>query len=361
MPHSHHSHSGQFCRHAKDSLEEVIQEAIRKGFEVFGLSEHAPRWRVEDLFPEEADLLPSDLLSTYLSFLNLAQSLRRKYEDQISLLISLETDYITPLDLSHLTEILHEHEEIDYIVGSVHHVNGISIDFDKKTWKRSIQACLLGIEGRTMNPGPPPFLELSDNPSSASSPSNSPSDSEKTENDDGDHIPNTADLIPFLENYFDAQYDLINHHKPEIIGHFDLCLLWIPNFKIKDIPCVWERVERNIKKVVEYGGLFEANSAAIRKGWKGSYPSEDVLKLILSLSGKICLSDDSHGVSYVGLNYIKMKNYLVEQGVKEIWYLVPVAKRQDGDEDVGDRRRIVSRRLENWVEHPFWSHLEKIQ
>lgn len=53
MPHSHHSHSGQFCRHAKDHLEEVVLEAIRQGFEVFGLSEHAPRYRIEDLFPEE--------------------------------------------------------------------------------------------------------------------------------------------------------------------------------------------------------------------------------------------------------------------------------------------------------------------
>lgn len=56
MPHSHHSHSGQFCRHAKDQLEDVVQEAIRQGFEVFGLSEHCPRWRVEDLFPEEVGI-----------------------------------------------------------------------------------------------------------------------------------------------------------------------------------------------------------------------------------------------------------------------------------------------------------------
>lgn len=56
MPHSHHSHSGQFCRHAKDNLEDVILEAIRQGFQSFGLSEHAPRWRVEDLFPEEVGL-----------------------------------------------------------------------------------------------------------------------------------------------------------------------------------------------------------------------------------------------------------------------------------------------------------------
>lgn len=53
MPHSHHSHSGQFCRHAKDSLADVVAEAERKGFTTFGLSEHCPRYREVDLFPEE--------------------------------------------------------------------------------------------------------------------------------------------------------------------------------------------------------------------------------------------------------------------------------------------------------------------
>jgi HisJ family histidinol phosphate phosphatase len=53
MPHSHHSHSGQFCRHAKDELEVIVKEAIRQGFTTYGLSEHAPRYRLEDLFPEE--------------------------------------------------------------------------------------------------------------------------------------------------------------------------------------------------------------------------------------------------------------------------------------------------------------------
>jgi histidinol-phosphatase (PHP family) len=51
--HSHHSHSGQFCAHAKGSLEDVILEAIKQGFETYGLSEHVPRYREQDLYPEE--------------------------------------------------------------------------------------------------------------------------------------------------------------------------------------------------------------------------------------------------------------------------------------------------------------------
>lgn len=53
MPYSHHSHSGQFCKHAVGTLEEVVLEAIQQGFEVFGLTEHVPRYRVADLYPEE--------------------------------------------------------------------------------------------------------------------------------------------------------------------------------------------------------------------------------------------------------------------------------------------------------------------
>jgi HisJ family histidinol phosphate phosphatase len=55
MPYSHHSHSGQFCGHAKDSLEEVVQAAIAKGFQSFALTEHIPR-PFEDFYPEEVRL-----------------------------------------------------------------------------------------------------------------------------------------------------------------------------------------------------------------------------------------------------------------------------------------------------------------
>jgi len=53
MAYSHHSHSGQFCKHGSGLLEDVVLEAIRQGFEMYGLTEHVPRYRPEDLYPEE--------------------------------------------------------------------------------------------------------------------------------------------------------------------------------------------------------------------------------------------------------------------------------------------------------------------
>ena len=56
MPHSFHSHSGQFCKHAVGLLEDVVKEASKQGFEIYGLTEHAPRYRARDLYPEEVML-----------------------------------------------------------------------------------------------------------------------------------------------------------------------------------------------------------------------------------------------------------------------------------------------------------------
>lgn len=52
MPFSHHSHSGQFCGHAKNTLEEVVQRAISLGMETLAMTEHMPREEC-DLYPEE--------------------------------------------------------------------------------------------------------------------------------------------------------------------------------------------------------------------------------------------------------------------------------------------------------------------
>lgn len=50
-----HSHSGQFCPgHAKDQLEDIIKHAISIGYKTMGLTEHMPRFDLEDLYPEEA-------------------------------------------------------------------------------------------------------------------------------------------------------------------------------------------------------------------------------------------------------------------------------------------------------------------
>ncbi|KAI6128136.1 Polymerase/histidinol phosphatase-like protein [Pisolithus croceorrhizus] len=129
MPFSHHSHSGQFCKHAKGTLEEVVLAAIKQGFRVYGLTEHI-----------EAGLSPDGLMKQFTDFLDEAHRLKSAYTSQITLLVGLETEYITEDDLDMLSNILSEHSNrIEYIVGSVHHVRELPIDFDRATFDDALR------------------------------------------------------------------------------------------------------------------------------------------------------------------------------------------------------------------------------
>lgn len=56
MPVSHHSHSGQYCAHAHGKLADVVAKAAELGFTTFCLSEHMPRLKEEELYPEEIEV-----------------------------------------------------------------------------------------------------------------------------------------------------------------------------------------------------------------------------------------------------------------------------------------------------------------
>ncbi|GHJ88211.1 hypothetical protein NliqN6_4613 [Naganishia liquefaciens] len=350
--HSHHSHSGEFCRHAAQgtTLEECVGTAIECGLTTLGLSEHCPRYRREDLYPEEQDLTPEDLEQTFLAYLTEAHRLKRLYASQIDLLVGLETDYITQLDLDALERLLErEGERIEYVVGSVHHVAEQGIDFSVEWWK----ACLAGFQA--------------------------PSSADPSASND---LPFSDQAITsYLHAYLAAQHTLLTRIQPPVIGHFDLCRLYVPHLPLSDtsrFPGIWDAVVRNVKEVIAYGGMFEVSAASFRKGWEDGYPGKDVLQCIIAHKGRLCLSDDSHGPQAVTQNYARLRAYLIAQNVTELWYLASV----DGQADAGQeqnqgmsnprrrawtwldpvRRRVIPRRYEgSWAEDDFWTQLEDRQ
>ncbi|KAF6761483.1 histidinol-phosphatase [Ephemerocybe angulata] len=307
MPHSHHSHSGQFCKHASGRLEEVVLEAIHQGFEVYGLTEHAPRYRLDDLYPEEEGMDSGALMKQYEDFLDEAHRLKALYASQITLLVGLETEYISDVDLDGLSTLLEKFgKRVEYVVGSIHHVRTVPIDFDIATFDKALD--LFGSE-------------------------NSATDRHEL----------------LFSDYFDAQYTLLQRFKPEIIGHFDLCRMFTPQLLLSDYSLVWSKVIRNIRYAVSYGALFEVNAAAFRKKWETAYPGEEVLKAILGEGGRFALSDDSHGPHAVGLNYGRTADYLKSAGVFELWYLQRSKAANRGD------RLVEPKKLEgDWREHSFW-------
>lgn len=197
----------------------------------------------------KSDLTPENLRTIFLAYLDEAHRLREAYASYIELLVGLETDFVSALDLDGLDSLLREEgHRIDYVVGSLHHVNEMPIDFDEPTFDRAVAS---------LAPSPSP-----DSPPSSSS---------------------SSSLTPTLHAYFDNQLEMLQRVQPEVVGHFDLIRLYRPTTSFRDHDGVWEKVERNVRYAVGYGALFEVNAAAFRKGWSEAYPASDVLQVDPSL------------------------------------------------------------------------------
>ena len=273
-------------------------------------------------------------MTQFEAFLDEAHRLRDDYASALRLLVGLETENISALDIDGLSKLLVVHKgRIDYIVGSVHHVNGVPIDFDFETYQRCLDNIPLSAH----------VADLTDA-------------DQKLER-----------LGNFLDIYFDAQFELLNKFHPEVIGHFDLCRLYTPDLQLRTFPNAWDKLERNIMFGIEYGALFEVNAAAFRKGWRTAYPGDDVAEvdlillaltcatnavstqLILLHGGRFALSDDSHGPHAVGLNYQQTRDYLLRIGVRELWTLERTSVPNTGGRHTGPVRVGG-----NWWEHAFW-------
>ena len=193
------------------------------------------------------DLRVDTLSKQFDDFIVEAHRLKQLYAPQITLLVGLETEYITNTDLDGLEKLLERHgNRVEYVVGSVHHVNEIPIDFDPPTYQKALES--FGIE---------------------------------KEDSRQEH---------FLLAYFDAQYELLQRFKPEVIAHFDLCRLYNPDLRFSDFPAVKKAIERNIRFAVDYGALFEINSAAFRKKWSTPYPAEDIVEVCAYILTKISVT-----------------------------------------------------------------------
>ncbi|TVY81223.1 putative histidinol-phosphatase [Lachnellula suecica] len=273
MAFSMHSHSGQFCPgHAQDTLEAVIQTAIARGMHTFALTEHMPRNSEADLYPEE--ISAGDKIdhhhTNHHAYIAEAVRLRSKYAEEITILIGFEGEWIRG-DYGPLVLQLAADPAVDFFIGSVHHVHGHPIDYNVALYAKAVAASGGTEEG-------------------------------------------------CYEAYFDAQFEMLNVLKPRVVGHFDLIRLLATqkDKQLDSMPGIWEKVLRNLRVVVEQGGLLEVNSAGLRKGLKEPYPGRAVCEAFMGDGGTF---HADHGVAQVGTNYGRAVAYLEGLGVEEVWTL----------------------------------------
>ena len=99
----------------KDSLEEMVIEAIHKGFGSIGFSEHTYLQYLS--FPNQ---LTNDKIELYKKEI---KQLKNKYKDKIDIFCGLEYDFYSEINT----------DDFDYLIGSVHYLdcNGNIVTFDR--------------------------------------------------------------------------------------------------------------------------------------------------------------------------------------------------------------------------------------
>ncbi|OAA58722.1 histidinol-phosphatase [Cordyceps fumosorosea ARSEF 2679] len=278
-----HSHSGQFCGHAVDQLEDIIKHAISVGYKTIGLTEHMPRYEARDLYPEELADGPDAALAAlplrHEAYLAEALRLQSAYAAQIHVLIGFEAEFIRSNFATHVAELFAAAPCLDYFIGSVHHVHGVPIDYDAASMAAAVAA-----SSRT-----------------------------------GDPAGGTEEALH--GDYYDLQHEMLRALRPRVVGHFDLIRLLSaePGRDPRGWEGVWARIVRNLRLAAEQGAWLECNSAALRKGLAEPYPCRAIAEEWLRLGGKFTLSDDSHGVAHVATNYLAAVRYLQDLGVEHVW------------------------------------------
>ncbi|MXX02780.1 MAG: histidinol-phosphatase [Gemmatimonadetes bacterium] len=266
----HGGHSGEFCGHAEDSLEEIVRAYIAHGYAWVGITEHMPPERDALSYPDEltTGLNAVDQQARFAEYMAACRRLRDQYASEIRILVAFETEAYSGYET--WVPAMREAHEPEYIVGSVHQINDELFDGSPE-WYRAAADTVGGVD------------EL-------------------------------------YCAYFDRQYEMITKLRPEVIGHFDLVRIFDPDYRARLVkPFVWDRVVRNLEAIRDIGSILDFNLAALKKGQAEPYVSRPVLEQALKMGVAVVPGDDSHGVGNVDRHWDEGIRFLREAGCDLNW------------------------------------------
>jgi histidinol-phosphatase (PHP family) len=247
----HGGHSGEFCLHAKDSLEEMIKRYIELDFTWVGITEHLPAWNAEFMYPDEiaANLTPDKMLKTFESYMEECNRLKQKYRSKLKIFTAFEIESCSGYDIF-VPEMVKKFKP-DYIVGSVHHVNDLGFDFSKTQ-----------------------YLETAKK---------------------------SGGMDALYANYFDLQYEMLRTINPAVAGHFDLIRIFDADYnsRIKK-PLIWQKIVRNLECIKDQEIVMDYNLRALTKGAAEPYIATPILKLAGEMGIRVVPGEDSHSVEDIG-------------------------------------------------------------
>ena len=257
-----HTHS-TYCD-GKNTLEEMIQEAIHKGFHTLGFSGHS--------YLSFCDDYPMSLENTE-KYKKEVKELKEKYKGIIDIVLGIEWDYYSDTI---------KKEDYEYAIGSVHHLYSSVTDqyYALDNTREEFSDCLYkGFEGN--------FEKMA-------------------------------------ITYFSMVKEMIETKPIEIVGHLDLMKKLNLNecFFKEDDPIYLEYAKKAIDAGIKKGCIFEINTGGIYRGYhKEPYPGKRLLEYIALHHGKVMINSDSHNTESIDFYFKEAVEYAKACGINEIYYL----------------------------------------
>lgn len=231
----YHIHTTR-CGHAQGSMADYIKRAQELLFLEVGFADHLPL-----LIREDPTLTMS--INELAGYIEAVEVLKRDFPG-ITIKTGIEADYFPGME-GYTKRLLDQHE-FDYVIGSVHFIDGWGFDDSRH------------IEGYE-----------------------------------------TRDIYDLYANYFEMVASSASSGLFDIIGHLDLIKKY--NFRPKkDITSMVEDVVLEIKGA---GVCIEINTAGLRKPVGEMYPSDEILKLCARAGIPITLGSDAHNPEQVGMDF----------------------------------------------------------
>ena len=246
----------------KDTPEELILEAVKKGFGSIGFSEHS--------YMGFSDYPYQMTVADMANYMAEVRCLKQKYKGIIDVFCGLELEFYSDVPL----------DGFDYLIGSVHY-----LDFGEKPlgFDRGFEETIRYVDT---------------------------------------HF--SGDGMAFAKKYYETLIRLPEKGKLDIIGHFDT--LTKNNEKGKFIDTASkEYLDLGYEAIHALKGkipLFEVNTGAISRGYRTApYPQMEFLKEFNRCGFGVVITSDCHDKNYLDCFYTQSRQMLAEAGFKSQWIL----------------------------------------
>lgn len=266
---NYHSHS--HFSDGKENLIDFVLSAIDNNFASYGFTEHAP----VDFTCEWT--MPLSELHKYLKEID---ELKARFKSQISLLKSLEVDYIPGKEFSTLQYI--NSLNLDYIVGSIHFVdcfdNGENwnIDTSKALFEKGLSLI----------------------------------------------FENNAEKL--VKRFYQLTAQMVAEMKPDIIGHLDKICMFNENSEYFSTKENWYQKEIDVilSIIAQSSSVLELNTRGFYKGNDNGFcPPPDILYKAKKHNIPVTICSDSHHPTEIKKGYSEAVYILKDVGYSEVCIL----------------------------------------